>query len=273
MRGERVSFAWRWLLALGISFVVTAWIWALGLFVFYLRWNAFQRPGPPVQELFPYGEMRIGVDASYPPFAVAASDDLFGLDIDLGRALGERLGAPVRFVNMGYDGLYDAIRADQVDLVISALLIDPSRSAEVNYTAPYFDAGLVLVSRTETPLDTMEDMPGHSVAFEFGSGADEQARLWARRIAHFNTLPYELPQYALDAVRLNIADAALVDAVSLRLYLRSHPDWAALSSYVIHAPYAIAVRIDRYERWDAVNRALQTLIENGTLDTILKRWL
>ena len=64
--------------------------------------------------------MRIGVDASYPPFAVATADDLFGLDIDLGSALGERLGIPVRFVNMGFDGLYDSLRADQVDVVISA---------------------------------------------------------------------------------------------------------------------------------------------------------
>ncbi len=61
--------------------------------------------------------------------------------------------------------------------------------------------------------------------------------------------------------------------MSYRLYLRSHPDWAARATYVTHAPYAIAIRIDRYERWEAVNRALQVLIEDGTLGAILKRWL
>lgn len=269
----RGAIAPLWPLALVLGVILTAWIWALGLVLFSLVWNAFERPGPPVHELFPYGEMRIGVDASYPPFAVATSDDLYGLDIDLGHALGERLGVPVRFVNMGYDGIYDAVRADQVDVVISALLIDPSRTAEVYYTVPYFDAGLVLVSSAGNAVGTMQDVAGHALAFEFGSEADEQARLLTRRVAHFDTLPYEVPQYALDAVRLGIADAALVDAVSYHVYMRDHGEWQARVSNVTHAPYAIAVRIDRFERWEAVNRALQRLIADGTVEEILSRWL
>lgn len=251
---------------------LTIWAWSLAALLFAVRWNAYEHPGPPIRELFPYGEMRIGVDASYPPFAVATADDLFGFDIDLGRALGERLGIQVRFVNMGFDGLYDSIRADQVDMVISALLIDPSRTAEVRYTRPYYNAGIVMVSPANQPLNTMEAAAGHSLAYEFGSEADNQARLWARRIPPFATQPYELPSYALDAVRLGLADAALVDAPSLGVYLRDHRDWQTYFSYITDAPYAIALRIDRTATWEAVNRALQALIDDGTLDQIHQRW-
>jgi len=256
-----------------LTIILTAWIWTLGLVAFALRWNAFERPGPPVRELFPYGEMRIGVDASYPPFAVATANDLYGLDIDLGQMLGERLGIPVRFVNMGFDGLYDSIRADQVDLVISALLIDPTRTAEVRYTQPYFNAGLVLVSNSTNYFDSMLAIPDHSLAYEFGSEADAQARLWARHVQPFERQPYELPQYALDALRLKLTDAVLADSVSFRLYMREHRDWSVQVAPVTDAPYAIATRIDRYEMWEAVNRALQALKEDGTLDEIIRQWL
>jgi polar amino acid transport system substrate-binding protein len=256
-----------------LTIVLAAWVWGLGLVVFALRWNAFERPGTPVRELFPYGEMRIGVDASYPPFAVVTTDDLFGLDIDLGKMLAERLGIPVRFVNMGFDGLYDSIRADQVDMVISALLIDPTRTAEVRYTQPYFNAGLVLVSNSANQFENMLAIPGHSLAYEFGSEADAQARLWGRRVQPFERQPYELPQYALDALRLDLADAVLVDSVSFRLYMREHRDWSVQAAPVTDAPYAIAIRIDRYEMWEAVNRALQALKDDGTLDEMIRRWL
>jgi len=259
--------------ALTLGMALTVWAWVLVGVTFGLRWSSVQRPGPPVKELFPYGEMRVGVDASYPPFAVATATDLFGLDIDLGRALAERLGVPIRFVNMGYDGLYDSLKADQVDVVISALLIDPSKTNEVRYTFPYYNAGLMLVSDANRPIPTMQDMSGRSLAYEFGSEADLVARAWLRRIAPFATRPYELPTYALEATRLQLADAALTDATSARLYLRDHPDWVVHLADVTHSLYGIAVRMDRGRTWNAVNQALQSLLDDGTLEAIIGRWL
>jgi polar amino acid transport system substrate-binding protein len=259
------------LISLGLS--VTAWVWLLAGALFIIRWTAVERPAIPPRHLFPYGELRIGVDASYPPFAVATADDLSGVDIDLGRALGEKLGIPIRFVNMGYDGLYDSLKADQVDIVISALLVDPSRLGDVRYTRHYFNNGLVLVSPGEKPLESMYNLPDHAVAYEFGSEADQQAHIWLRRVLPFETKPYELPQYALDAVRLNVADVALVDATSARLYLREHSNWHGQYHYITDSWYAVAVRIDHYEMWAAVNQALQGLVDDGTLDVILARWL
>jgi polar amino acid transport system substrate-binding protein len=263
---------WR-IAVISMSAALTVWVWVLATILFLIRWNAIERPGPPVRELFPYGEMRIGVDASNPPFAVATTDDLFGFEIDLGYALGEEMDIPVRFVNMGYDGLYDSIRADQVDLVISTLTMDPLRTNDVRYTQPYFDAGLVLVSAENRPISAMSALSGHSLAYEFGSDADSEARLWQRRIQPFETRPYELPQYALDAVRLGDADAALVDATSARLYLRDHRAWAVQFQYVTSIPYAIALRINRWNTWERVSLALQALADNGTLENILQRWL
>ncbi len=119
----------------------------------------------------------------------------------------------------------------------------------------------------------MEALPGHRLAYEFGSAADSEARQWERRIEAFEKRPYELPQYALDAVRLDEADAALVSATDARLYLRDHPAWNAQYTYVTDVLYAAAVRQDRYQTWAAINRALQSLADDGTLDAILQKWL
>lgn len=257
--------------ALGAAVIV--WVYALAGALLLLRWLSVERPGPPIREIFPYGELRIGVDASYPPFAVATADGLYGLDIDLGRALGERLGIPVRFINMGYDGLYDSLRVDQVDVLLSALLIDSTRTNDVLYTVPYYNAGLVLVSERPRPFSSIENLPGYVLALEFGSEADLLARTWLRRVRPFTVQPYELPDYALDALRLGRADAALVDATSARLYLREHDDWDAIYVPVSDALYAAAVRIDRWPTWWAVNEVLLSLLQDGSVQALLDRWL
>ena len=267
-----MAAAARRMTAIAASGAVVAWVWALAFVLFALRWASVDRPAPPEPPLLPYGELRVGVDASYPPFAVATADDLFGLDIDLARTLAHRLGVPVRFVNMGYDGLYDSLHVDQVDALITALRVDMMRIGAVQYTQPYFDAGMVLVS-ADPAVEGMHDMAGRRLAYEFGSSAEDVVRAWLRRIAPFTPRPYELPRYALDAARLGDADAALADAISARLYLREHPAWRAAAHRVDSAPIAIAVRGDRWRLHGALAAALREMQHDGTLDAILRRWL
>lgn len=258
-----------WTLLIGLNI----WIWGLVIVVFGIRWSRVELPPPYAYDAFPYGEIRIGVDASFPPFAVDDGQTVYGLDIDLGRAISDEIGIPVRFTNMGFDGLYDSIIADQVDMVISALRVDISRTKEVRFTQHYYDAGLVLVTPEGSPITMMEFMQGYRIAYEFGSVADAEVRAWERRIGRMQHMPYELPDYALDAVRFGQSDAALVDATSYRLYLREHPEWQSYHRYVTHEVFAIAVRVDRIPAWELVNHAIDTLKENGELDRILSKWL
>jgi hypothetical protein len=76
------------------------------------------------------------MDASFPPFEFWDGEgNLVGFDVDLGREIAARLGVRVEFVaNLSYDGLYDALAAEQVDVVISALYVDPTRMADFAYS-------------------------------------------------------------------------------------------------------------------------------------------
>lgn len=197
-------------------------------------------------------------------------DGLEGIDIDLGKAIGEYLDLPVHFNSMSIDGLYDALVTDQADIVVSALVVDTWRLRQVRYTQPYFDAGLVLVSNE---LERMDDLPGHSIAYEFGSSADSEVRRWSRRLDQFAGQTYELPEHALDAVRLEVADSALVEIVDARLYIQDHPNWDPEITYVTHVEFVIAVRIDRKQTFSAIQQALSILQANGTIAKIIEDWL
>jgi ABC-type amino acid transport substrate-binding protein len=225
----------------------------------------------PTRETFPYGELRVGVDPSSPPFAAIGENGLFGLEIDLANELGTRLNLPVRFVTLGIDGLYDALKTDQVDILIANVLIDDTRLNDIHYSQPYFDAGLVLVS--DRGITQMSQLPGHKLAFEFGSEADSEARTWLRRVLAFDTLPYERQQDALDAARLGDADAALVDSVSARLYLKAHPEFPTDFHQVTNAPYAVASQARRPEISVVIRATLQSIIDDGTLNALIDRWL
>lgn len=253
-----------------ISFTIILLILSLASFLIgFTTW--YDSLPPTIDEAFPAREIVIGVDATFPPFAVDNGESLYGIDIDLGNTIADKLGLPARFVNMGFDGLYDSLTDGQVDVVISALLVNPTRTQDVRYTIPYFDNGLKLVSN-DSDIEDMSDVPSQSLSLEYGSTAHSEANFALQRLAPFNILAYELPEYALDAIRLNTADAALVDATTYLLYQNQYSDFVSYSSRMTNAPYAIAIRYDREATWIWVNETLEDIIKDGTMQAIIDQW-
>lgn len=230
-------------------------------------------PPPDKHVAFPRGEIVIGVDASYPPFAIDNGQSLAGLDIELAKAIADLIDLPLRFISISYYGLYDALASGEADLLISALRVDPTRMDDVRYSRHYFDNGLLVVSPAGAPILNAESLAGHGIAFEIGSQAETELRKLESDELTLNRFPYELPRYALDAVRLGIADAALVDVTTQRSYQREYPNWQVERFHLTHEYFAIAVPRSRHDAWRLVDSALAALIDSGQLATIIEKWL
>lgn len=222
------------------------------------------------------GVLRVGMDASYPPFEYLDGEgNLVGLDVDLGRELAARLGVEARFVaNLSYDGLYDALTADQVDVVISALYVDPTRMADFAYSRSYFNAGEVLVVRAGTEgIADMADLSGRTLAVEWGSEGDVVARQWARRLVGLTVLPCPTADEVLARVVSGEADAALVDHLSALAGMGQGLPLEIVGDPVTDELYAVAVRRRDGALLRAVNGALTAMEEDGTLPRLRQRWL
>lgn len=248
---------------------------ALGLLALVMVATFFQRsrlPAPEVADLFPGGVLRIGIETSPSPYINLQDGEPGGLVIDLGRALAGELDLEPQFINVSLDGRYDALRLGIVDLLIAVDARHAAFQADVLATRPWFDAGLVLVSHEDQALHSMQEMAGRSLALALGSAADAEARRWQRRIAAFSILPYELPQYALDALRFGVAQAALVNALDARLYLRQH-EMAVSLHQVSEQHIAMALLSDPALRWRVIDHALGRLFEQGVVPRLLDCWL
>ena len=220
------------------------------------------------------GVLRVGVDPTYPPFAVTEREEVHGLDADLARAIAADLGLEAQFTYFGFDGLYDALATEQVDVLISAMVVAPHRMKDFAYSDPYFNAGqLLLTPAGETEIDAMRDLRGRTVAVELGSQGHMVANAWQRRVPDLVINSYNTPDGALDAVAAGRADAAVVDGISGRLYLAANDGVQATGEPVTVEPYAMVVRIEDEMLLNELNESLDRLQESGRLDELIVRWL
>jgi arginine/lysine/histidine transporter system substrate-binding protein len=219
------------------------------------------------------GILSIGLDPTYPPFATLEGNTVIGIDPDLGRALAADLGLEASFAYFSYDGLYDALATNQVDLLISALAVRPELTRDFAYSDPYFDAGQVLVvPASGSDAATMSEMGGRRVAVELGAEGHVVATQWQRRLSSLTVVRYETASAALEAVRIGDAGAAIVDSISARLFTAASPELAISGESLTEEPFAIVFRIEDKLLQESVAASLQRLHQRGELDAMMERW-
>lgn len=268
-RGQIAAVRW-WLVA-GNS--LSKCVYGL-VFIFLLGLMACTTADTSWSRIQQRGTLIIGLDPTFPPFENGDTGDLHGFDVDLGRAIATQHGLTADFRYYGYDGLYDALATAQIDVLLSALVIDPTKTRDFAYTEPYFNAGQFLVVATgNTAVQQMADLSGHTLAVELGSEGHVQALAWQRRLADLTISPRNTPQEALIAVGENQATAALVDHVSGRFYRQTNPALTLLPSPVTVEPYALVVRADDQTLLRQLNDTLAQLEADGTLNQLAQTWL
>lgn len=222
------------------------------------------------------GVLRVGIDPTYPPFALGSEDGVVGLDPDLAAELAAELEVEPQFTYFGYDGLYDALLTGQVDVLISALVVDPDRTRDFAYSLPYYDAGQVLVVREDDEaIVELADLEGRTVAVELGALGHVEALAVGRRVPGLAVAPYGSAAEAMDAVTAGEADAAIVDSIGARQRLLGQAvdtpgTLRRITPVISPEPFALVVRKDDQELLDQLNGALQHLIDTGRLDRMIQ---
>ena len=235
--------------------------------------SACRSSGETLERIRIDGVMRVGLDPTFPPFENGDYGNLEGIDVDLAHAIGREMGVDIEFIYLGYDGLYDALLIDQCDVLISALVIDETKTKDFAYSDPYFNVGQFLIVREDSDLKTLADFEGKILSVETGSGGHVEAISAQNEIRNLDIRTFPTPADAMWVVQQGETDGAIVDQVNARLTIQSQPGLILTEEPITVEPYGIVTQQDDEQLLDELNRILDVLKDSGELDEIIDHWL
>ena len=217
---------------------------------------------------------RVGLDPSFPPFdQLDEAGQPSGFDVDLARLIAAEWGVKTEFVAIGFDSLLDAVRTGRIDSVVSAYPYDPRMTRDVRYSTPYFEAGIRLVTRADSPLADSTQLAGQTVAVEWGSMGDMVGRRLQNEVPTLQIAQFATPEEAVDALMNDMdIDALLVDNVTLRQAQGRGAAIKAIGPALESNPYVIVMPFNARLLSEQVEQALQTLQERGELEALEQQW-
>lgn len=231
------------------------------------------------------GVIRVASNAPYPPFVAfkkAGSQEMVGADVDIFNAVGAVLGVRVTFYQLPFDGIIPAVKAGKYDAVMGGLSDTRARENVLDFV-DYNVSGLLIVVPAGNPLKirSRRDLCGKSVSAQ---AATEQAQMLAnlnKALCAKNTVKIiAVPQEpdAQLAVKSGRAQAELTGSLTAAELARLAPKSFAVVNdpKAPHGyepdPNAIGVAKGDTQLRTAIHKALQSLIDDGTLQTILDRY-
>lgn len=217
------------------------------------------------------GVLRVGTDATYPPFESVdpKSGRLFGFDIELIQALAAELPARVEFVVVPFDGIVPGLRSSKYDLIISAMTITPERAKQVLFTKPYAVAGQSLVVRTaDTSIQTTDQLVGKRVGCQLGTTGEMEAK----KIPQAEVVSFDAIGAAFRDLQNGQLEAVIADTPTANIFIRDHPDLRLGGEPLTREEYGMAVRPQDRDLAAAMDAALEKLRNDGTLSSLEERW-
>ncbi|MEA3308060.1 MAG: ABC transporter substrate-binding protein [Chloroflexota bacterium] len=228
-----------------------------------------------IERIHETGVLRVAVDPSFPPFEyIDAANTIQGVDAELAREIAHRLDVEAQLVTTNYDGLYDALTVGRADVIISGLFPDPARTQDFTFSAPYFNAGQVLVTLAASAEREVADLAGKPLAVIFGTTGHMVALQWEETLIPPPTIiTYERPVEALVALADGAVMGAVLDNVSAQTALVRGGNYQVLALPANVEPYVIAARRQDAALIKEIDNILLELQEEGLWEALLEKWL
>nr|WP_234920876.1 ABC transporter permease subunit [Mycobacteroides chelonae] len=216
--------------------------------------------------------LRVGTEGVYAPFSFhdERTGELTGYDVDVARAVGEKLGRPVEFVEIPWDAIFAGLDAERFDVVANQVTITPERRAKYDLSTPYaVGEGVIVTRANDNTIHSLADIRGKVAAENATSNWSQIARDAGARVEAVEGFTQSITLLSQGRV-----DVVVNDSIAVYAYLASTGDPAVkiAGSTGERSEQGFAARKNS-GLLPELNKALEQLSADGTLTRISEKYL
>lgn len=221
------------------------------------------------------GTFILGLDDSFPPMGFRSeSGEIVGFDIDTAKEVASRLGVELVAQPIDWNSKEQELATGNIDCIWNGFTVTPEREKVMIFSEPYLRNAQVVVVRSDSPFQTLDDLEGSTIGVQAGSSAQEAIE----DTPGFSESLDEVVEFrdnltALMDLEIGGLDGVVMDLVVANYSIQtSGKDFRVLDETLTEEEYAIGFRKGDVALRDAVNTELEAMAADGTLAGISASW-
>lgn len=215
------------------------------------------------------GEIVVAMEGTWSPWTYHdENDELVGYDVEVAKAIAEKLGVKATFVEGEWDGLFAGMDAGRYDIVVNGVDITEERAQKYDFTEPYaYNRTAIIVKEDNEEIQSFEDLNGKHTANTISSTYAELAEKYGADVTGVDDL-----NQTFELLLSGRIDATLNAELTYYDYMKAHPDAKIKIAALTDDASEVAIPLRKGAASDnlraAINQALEELRADGTLSEL-----
>ena len=213
-------------------------------------------------------KLTMATNAEFPPFEYIENGEIVGADVDIAKAIAEKLGRELEITNIDFDAALTGAATGKYDVAVAGITANDERKQNMNFSNDYYTASQAIIVTADSAIASAADLEGKTISCQEGT-TGEQYLL----DNNYAIQSYKTGAEAVTALTSGKADAVVIDnAVALALSAKQNGATKVLDEALTQEAYAIALKKGNDELTAEINKVLDELKADGTLASIFEKY-
>ncbi len=199
-------------------------------------------------------------EATFPPYEFLRGQEIVGIDVEICRAVAEKLGKGFQAETVDFDSVIPAVISGKADLAAAGITVTEDRKKNVDFSIPYVKTGIVVISRKSNPFKDVAQLKGKKIGVQSGTTSETYVLEQLKQEPERSRSPAE----ACAALKSGRVDFVIADIDPAKNCVKGEADMQ-LSDFITSEEYAIAIRKGQPELLATINATIAELKANGKL--------
>ena len=220
----------------------------------------------------------VGLDDTFAPMGFRDENgEITGFDVDLAKAMGEKLGKKIEFQSIDWNMKETELNSGNIDFIWNGYSISDERKKQVDFSVPYLKNKQIIITLADSDINTKADLEDKVVAAQTGSTAVDAIEAESEVMDTFKygkPVTYESNNDVLMDLEAGRIDAAVADEIIIRYYIskKGEEKYKILDENFGEEEYGVGMRKGDTAMVEAFNKAYEELKEDGKVGEISTKW-
>ena len=223
------------------------------------------------------GKLHMATNAAFPPYEMTDDSGGFeGIDVEIAEKIAAKLGLELVVDDMDFSSVLTSVQGGKADIAMAGLTVTPDRQKNVDFTDSYATGVQVVIVPEDSDIKTIDDLAKDKMigtqegttGFIYCSDTPENGGFGEDHV-----IAYTNGATAIQALHAGKVNAVVIDSQPAKEFVAANDGLKILETEFVSEDYAIGISKDNPELLDAVNNALKELIEDGTVQEILDKYI
>ena len=216
------------------------------------------------------GKLIMSTNAAFPPYEMVADDGSFeGIDVEVAGAIAEKLGLELVVDDMDFDAALLAVQQNKSDIVMAGVTVTEDRQLVMNFSDSYATGVQVVIVKEGSDV-TLDNLGEKMIGTQRGTTGNIYT---SDDYGDDHVTAYDNGASAVQALINGQVDCVVIDSAPAEAFVASNAGLTILDTEYVTENYAIGVNKDNTALLDAINQALAELIADGTVQSIVDKYI